>query len=107
MQNNDNICFNSGGMLNDEFDKLYQSLFEHADKHMSVIRAVARKALGLTRNEIMSACNLQSGGVTTALLDELEHSGFITAYTPFDKTIRNSIYKLSDEYSLFFIKFIR
>jgi hypothetical protein len=40
------------------------------------------------------------------LLQELEESGFITQYIPFDKTIKDSVYKLSDEYSLFYLKFI-
>lgn len=40
------------------------------------------------------------------MLDELTESGFITPYTPFDRKFRDSIYKLTDEYSLFFAKFI-
>jgi len=33
-------------------------------------------------------------------LQELEESGFITRYIPFQKNANESIYKLSDEYSL-------
>lgn len=32
-------------------------------------------------------------------------SWFITSYIPFDKTAKDSIYKLSDEYSLFYLKY--
>lgn len=42
----------------------------------------------------------------TRILKELEESGFITAYVPFQKTPKESIYKLTDEYSLFYLKFI-
>ncbi|HXB09421.1 MAG TPA: ATP-binding protein [Puia sp.] len=106
IQNIDRLCFTRNGLLNTEFDRLYQSLFDGAEKHISVIRALARKSSGLTRNEIMAVCKLRSGGGTTDLIDELEQSGFITGYTPFGKTRKDNIYKISDEYSLFYIRFI-
>jgi hypothetical protein len=40
------------------------------------------------------------------LLEELTESGFITCYAPFDKTVKDSVYRLTDEYSQFYIKFI-
>ena len=42
----------------------------------------------------------------TKLLEELSESGFITEYIPFDKTMKDTIFKLTDEYSLFYLKFI-
>ncbi|MDP2339301.1 MAG: hypothetical protein Q8N05_23140 [Bacteroidota bacterium] len=39
-------------------------------------------------------------------MEELTESGFITPYIPFDKTAKDNIYKLTDEYSHFYIKFI-
>jgi type II secretory pathway predicted ATPase ExeA len=102
----DRACFKKSGLLHDEFKILFQSLFEEAIHHMEVIRALAAKPGGLTRNEIIEVCSLTSGGGTTQLLDELSESGFITPYVPFDRTSRDSIYKLTDEYSLFYIKFI-
>jgi hypothetical protein len=67
---------------------------------------LAQKGKGLTRSEIIEICKLTSGGYTTQLLDELKESGFITPYIPFGKTSKDSIYELTDEYSLFYIKFI-
>ena len=102
----DRVCFTKDGILNDEFTNLYHSLFELASKHIEVVRSLANKAKGLTRSEIIDACKLSSGGSATSLLDELSESGFITAYIPFDRTIKDSMYRLTDEYSLFYIKFI-
>ncbi|MCX6227049.1 MAG: ATP-binding protein [Bacteroidia bacterium] len=102
----DRVCFTKDGVLYDEFKNLYYSLFELASRHIEVVRALTRKAKGLTRSEIIEACKISSGGRATALLEELSESGFITAYIPFDKTIKDCIYRLTDEYSLFFIKFI-
>ncbi|WDF76118.1 ATP-binding protein [Mucilaginibacter sp. KACC 22773] len=105
-QNIDRICFTKDGVLQGEFNNLYQSLFSEADKHIAIVKALAAKPAGLTRKEIIAACRLSTGGTTTLLLQELTESGFISAYLPFEKNTRDSIYKLSDEYSRFYLKFI-
>jgi len=102
----DRLCFTKDGLLSTEFVNLYRSLFEAADRHIAVVKALADKPSGLTRNEIIAACNLKSGGTTSILLEELVESGFITPYLPLHKNANKSIYKLSDEYSLFYLKFI-
>jgi len=105
-QNIDTLCFTKDGLLNTEFNNLYQSLFAEADKHISVVKALAAKPAGLNRQEIIAACGLSSGGRATLLIDELVESGFISGYIPFEKNVRDTIYKLSDEYSRFYLKFI-
>lgn len=102
----DRLCFSKNGPLRIEFKNLFESLFIHADQHEKVIRALAQKAKGLTRDEIIIACKLTTGGGTTKILKELEESGFISTYIPFGKSVNENIYKLSDEYSLFYQKFI-
>ncbi|MGG9963472.1 AAA family ATPase [Ferruginibacter sp. SUN106] len=102
----DKACFAKNGFLYNEFTDLYKALFDSADRHFKVIRALAAKPMGLNRNEIIKACKLQSGGSTTALLEELTASGFITPYVPVEKKVKDSIYKLTDEYSLFYLKFM-
>lgn len=102
----DRICFTKDGLLHEEFKNLFTSLFDDAYYHIQVIRALAKKGTGLNRNEIIKACKLTSGGGTTQLLEELTQSGFITPYIPFDKTAKESIYRLTDEYSHFYLKFI-
>ncbi len=103
----DRICFTKDGVLRDEFEKLYSSLFDHADDHMKVIKALAKKGKGLTRNQIIDACKLTNGGTTTTMLKELVESGFISTYFPFGKITKDIIYKLTDEYSLFYLKYIQ
>jgi predicted AAA+ superfamily ATPase len=102
----DRLCFAKDGPLKNEFNNLYKSLFAHSENHERVIRALAAKGKGLTRNEIIEECDFTSGGTTSRILQELEESGFITPYIPFQKKSNESIYKLSDEYSLFYLKFI-
>ncbi len=102
----DRLCFTKDGGLIDEFQNLYRALFDNADKHICIVKALAEKPMGLTRTEILEACDLSSGGGVTKLLEELLESGFITEYIPFDRTSKDLIFKLTDEYSLFYLKFI-
>jgi AAA+ ATPase superfamily predicted ATPase len=102
----DRLLFSTDSLLQDEFKNLYHSLFDDATRHVAVIRALAKNNAGLTRNEIIHSVNLSSGGRITELLDELIESGFVTAWLPYDKKSKEVIYKLSDEYSHFYIKFV-
>ncbi len=106
-QNIDRICFNpSSGLLFDEFDQLYPSLFDHAENHIAIIRALASKHSGLTRSEILRITKLSNGGGFSKTLEELLQSDFISEYFPLGKRKRDTLYRLTDEYSLFYLKFI-
>lgn len=102
----DRLCFTKDGPLRHEFKDLYMALFGKADKHVAIIRALSGKLSGMSRNELIEACGFKSGGTISKVLDELTESGFISVYLPFNKTARDVIFKLTDEYSLFYLKFI-
>ncbi|MBB2145726.1 AAA family ATPase [Pedobacter sp. LMG 31464] len=102
----DRLCFTKDGLLHDEFKNLYHSLFDSAQNHIDIVKALAKKGKGMSRTEIIKACKLTSGGYATKLLEELSESGFISPYIPFGKTSKDALYKLTDEYSLFYLKFI-
>ena len=68
---------------------------------------MSKKAKGLTRDEIIKTSKTANGGTITKVLEELEVSGFIKKYVPFDKKIKSSLYQLTDPYSLFYHKFIK
>lgn len=106
VQNIDNICFSKNGLLREEFLRLYPSLFVNADSHFSLVRALAGKRQGLTRKQLINAGKLPNGGGLTKVLEELLHSGFISAYRSFGKKKREKLYRLTDEYSLFYLRFI-
>jgi uncharacterized protein len=105
-QNIDRICFSRDGALHDEFLDVYRSLFEHADRHEAVVRALSRKASGMTRNELLEAADMGSGGAATTLLDELEVSGFLMRVPAFGAKTKEALYRLADEYSLFYLRWI-
>ncbi|NML37271.1 AAA family ATPase [Chitinophaga sp. G-6-1-13] len=106
-QNINRLCFQRDGLLTEEFRDLYTSLFNKAEKHLSVIETLSKKARGLTRSEIIHDTGLPNAGSTTRILNELEESGFIRKYFSFGKKEKSSLFQLSDFYSLFYIRFIR
>ena len=105
-QNIDQICFSKTGLLKDEFTKLYASLFSNPENHIAVIRILSKKRKGLTRKEIVKYGKIPEGGSIQRVLEELEQSGFISIYLPFGKKKKEKLFRLTDEYSLFYLQFI-
>ncbi len=100
------LAFTKDGMLVKEFLFLYPALFDHAENHEAIIRALSTQRSGLTRQQLVELLPFASGGSLTDWLFDLEESGFIEVYRPFNKKQKESLIRLSDEYSLFYLKFI-
>ena len=107
IQNIEAICFQPQGLLRTEFDNLYRSLFAHPERYEAIITALSSTWKGMSRADIIAKANLTDGGSLTVMLQELEHSGFISSYIPFGKKKKDTLYRLTDCYSLFYLKFIR
>ncbi len=101
-----NMYFGKNANLKNEFDNLYKALFANHEKHVLIIRALASKWIGLTRTEIVQTAKLETGGAVSTLLSDLEISGFIKSIKPFGKQQRETLYRLTDEYTLFYLHFI-
>ena len=102
----DEACFSKDGVFAGEFGNLYSALFNNPQKHIEVIGALARKNKGLTRSEILKTAKLLTGGGISTILNELLESGFIQKTYPFGKKEKDSLYRLSDEFSLFYFRFM-
>jgi AAA+ ATPase superfamily predicted ATPase len=107
IQNIEAICFHPQGMLRTEFNNLYSSLFTHPERYEIVVTALSSTWKGLNRSEIIKQTNVKDGGGLTNILQELEQSGFITSYVPFNKKKKDTLFRLTDNYSLFYLKFIQ
>jgi AAA+ ATPase superfamily predicted ATPase len=105
-QNIDQICFAKEGVLRDEFMRLFASLFAESELHVSIIRALAIKRRGVAREEILKAVGVQSGGGVSRALRELEESNFLTCKPDLGNSSRGSRYRLTDEYSLFYLTWL-
>jgi AAA+ ATPase superfamily predicted ATPase len=105
-QNIDNMFFTNDAELKNEFKNLYASLFRDANDYIKVVEALSKKTKGLTRNEIIAATKLQSGGTFSEILKNLENCGFIHRYSMPQKRKRDVLYQLLDAYTLFYFKFL-
>lgn len=102
----DQLFFGDQAKLKNEFPNLYAALFKNNTLHEKVVTALASKNKGLTRTEIIQTSGVQSSGDLTTVLDELVQCGFVRQIFPILKSKEDSLYRLIDEYSLFYFKFL-
>jgi uncharacterized protein len=105
-ENIDALCFAPSGILHDEFNLLYPALFDNAEVHLAIIQVLAQTWKGVSRKELVEQVRRADGGGLTKALDELMRSGFVSQYYPFGKIKKEGIFRLTDEYSLFYLRFI-
>ena len=104
-QNIDRILFDKNAKLRNEFERLFGSLFKNSEDHIAVVRLLAKRRSGYTRQEIMQKTGLKQGGGVTLILKGLIESDFITSYIPFgEKKIEK--FRLLDPYCRFYLNFI-
>ena len=106
-QNIDNLFFIEKASLKNEFGNLYASLFRNSDDYVKIVKALSKRGMGLTRNEISKLTKITCGGGLTKALQNLEYCGFIRKYHALNKKTRDVLYQLIDSYSLFYFKYIQ
>jgi AAA+ ATPase superfamily predicted ATPase len=106
-QNVDKLCFTKKSELKDEFLLLYSSLFKNSENYVALICALAKKKMGLTRDEIVAESGLSDGGTLSKMLEELEQCSFIRSYNAFGKKTKERLFQLIDFYSLFYLSFVK
>ncbi|MCL1809050.1 MAG: ATP-binding protein [Clostridiales bacterium] len=104
-QNVDEMYFAQGAELHNEFENLYRSLYRNADHYIRVVEALAKKGIGLSRTEIAAGSKIADGGTLTKILRDLSISGFIREYRAYGQKKRDSLYQLTDFFSMFDIRF--
>ncbi len=105
-ENLNELCLMPTGFLHDEYNRLLPSLFLHHQVHTSIIQALAKKRKGLTREELLAETKLNNGGTFTRYLDELIQSDFVDFYKPFGKQKKDTLYRVTDMYCLFYFAYI-
>lgn len=104
-KNTDAILFGSKPRLKDEFNRLFKAIFPNAEDCKKVIRLLASRNYGFTREEISRATSLPLGGGLSDTLSALVESDFVLRYSPFGKTT-GEYYKLVDNFCLFWLKYV-
>jgi uncharacterized protein len=102
----DDTCFSPKGLLHGEYDQLYHSLFKNAERHIKIIETLAARPQGMTRQDIRSKSKISEASLSRTL-EELVECDFISFYEPLINKKKTAVYKLTDLYSLFYLKFIK
>ncbi|PCH57257.1 MAG: hypothetical protein COC15_01520 [Legionellales bacterium] len=106
VQNINQSCFTKQGALFNEFSQLFESLFDKTGHHLKVVCTIAKTRNGISRNDLLQATKLNSGGIFNKLLNELEASGFVQKFIPYGKSIKEHYFRIIDEYTMFYLKWI-
>ena len=101
------ICFDRNGILFDEYERLFDSLFNSSDVYDRLIQVIAQKRSGVSLNEIREHPDFSSGGRLTKRLSELEAAGFISEFIPWGKSNRDKAYRITDEFVWFYLSWIQ
>lgn len=105
-QNIDELCFKKDGLLNLEFTRLFKSLFDAAELNIKIVREIAKTRYGISFNTLVKKLDKTAGGRFKERLAELEAAGFIQAFLPYGRKKRDHYYRIVDEYTLFYLKWI-
>lgn len=102
-------CFTKGGSLTNDFDRIFHELFEKKDElYKKIIMAVKEKPANL--EEISEKSNYAKSGRLKDHLQNIIKAGFLSQdYTWSLKTGKTQqlwLYRLSDNYLRFYIKYI-
>ncbi len=107
VQNVDYLFFNKDARLSGEFNDLYDSLFKNSSPYKEIVSCLGKNAQGLTRAEIITKAKQADNGALTERLEELEECGFILKMRPFPYKKKEAVYKLIDNYSIFYFKYLK
>lgn len=103
----DDLAFKRSGSLSREYENLYAALFKNAEVHEAVVANLAKYRQGMSREELATAINISSGSRFKRIMDELIESDFVAADFPFGAKRKGKLYRLVDEFSIFYHRFIQ
>lgn len=104
-QNIDALFFSQKAKLGDEFERLFNSVFDNAEGCMKIVRTLGRRHSGYTREEIAKMTGINPNGDFSKILKALIGSDFVIQYIPFGLSKREEHYKLSDCFCWFWLHF--
>jgi len=108
-QNIHRLCFEPEGLLFNEFDQIFHTLFEkRSELYRRIVTALATKRLDL--GGVCHAIGAQKSGVISSYLNDLVTAGFLAKEPTWElrtgKTKRQHLYRIRDNYLRFFLRYV-
>ncbi|OGT68709.1 MAG: hypothetical protein A3J38_07885 [Gammaproteobacteria bacterium RIFCSPHIGHO2_12_FULL_45_9] len=101
------LAFTNDSFLLKEFDNLFSSLFDEPTTYVTILRLIAKHPYGINQEHLLGQLDsaLQGqGGIDK--LTALEDAGFIMGLKTHLHKRRGKYYRLTDEYTLFYLDWI-
>jgi uncharacterized protein len=103
------LCFRSGGLLYEEFDRIFHDIFTNRNSiYKSILENIVNEKLSF--DQICKKIDLEKSGVISEYLHDLETAGFIEKdYTwkfSTGKKSKTCKYRIKDNYVRFYLKYI-
>lgn len=106
-QNIDKLFFSKGSKLQNEYDRLFDSVFVSPEVVKSIVEFLSTRNAGYTRKEIIEKQGASNGGRLSRNLNALIASDFVIKYVPFGLGKKEEHYKLIDPFCLFYLHFVK
>ena len=106
-QNIDNMIFSETGFLHNEFNELYDSLFNEPESYLKIIDALGTIRLGMTRDELVKEGGITSNGKLTRMLEDLTECGFIKRIPSYGGKSKDDLIQLVDNFTIFYYNYIK
>lgn len=109
-ENIENLCFKRTGVLRNEFNIIFNDVFsKHGEVYYKILLTLSEGMKTLV--EIRKVIDYVSGGQLTQIMANLVLCGFITKHQQWSfksrKLGKQSIYRISDPYIRFYLKYVR
>jgi len=105
MQIIERLAFRKKAFLIDEFNNLFVSLFKDHEIHVKIVKLLANSRYGIGKRKLLEMMG-SIGGNGSLRLQELEDAGFIVSFKPIYHKKKGIYYRLIDEYTCFYLKWI-
>lgn len=103
----ESLAFTKTGFFLEEFDKLFSSLFDNSDDYITLVKLLSENRYGIGQRKLLEKLGKQAVGAKgVKMLSDLEQTGFIVSFRPLYNLKRGTYYRLTDEYTLFYLKWI-
>lgn len=101
----EDLAFSKNAFFIDEFELLFSSLFKESAAYIAIVKKIAAQPNGIGKSALLNEIGALGGGGTSKLQD-LEETGFIIKFKPLYHKSKGTFYKLIDEYTIFYLKWI-
>ena len=105
-QNLDYLFFSKKAKLRDEFNRLFDSIFDKPEFMKKIVRTLYSRNTGFTRGDLIKTTGATEGETMSKCLNALVASEFVAKYIPFGRKESEPYYKLIDPFCLFYLHFV-